>query len=515
MFTNASGGVSTLPNGNKADLDFADGSISVGAITDIIPATISSPNLTLSGLTKGTLTLNGATVTVPVPSGTQTTGSTTETFSNTILSSTANSIVNKSLTLDANVNIALTNATNNILDYVGVGGETKNNSSFPLITLSGNVTDAGITHAGLTFLGGGSPTLEGGELFLGGTNTFSGGLTIGNAADGTSGGQVNLQSGELYLSGPSALPTTGTITVNEQSQLGFSSTSANYSNSSQTLILNGIGMGKNISGALRPSGGTQGSPVNWLGNIQLGNSASYDGDNGAVLVTVASGGSWFKLIGNMTGNDFIEQGSGTFDLAGTNNTYRNTQLGNGAIYVEPGSSLGTGDVILFQTSNNDPTLTLNNAAQTIGSLISQFTATSTTTGLTNNPNGYIQNITLNGTALTATEPANSTFGYGNYNTLTSGLNDGTSPGSLILNSTTGHTLTLTGQNSYTGGTIVTAGTLNLANNIPGITAISALELDPCRSTMGERSQAATIPLPPVSHPVVRLRQLPEVLSPVN
>ena len=484
QFTNASGGVSTLPNSNKVILDFADGSISTGAITDIIPATISSPSLTFTNSSAGTLYLNGATVTVPVPSGTQTIGSTTETFPNTILSSTDNAIVNKNLTL--NTNIGLNGTTNNILNYVGVGGESKNNSGFPTITLNGNITNATSTASGITFLGGGSPTLEGGELYLGGTNTFTGGLTIGNAATG-SGSQTNLQSGEVFLSGPAALPTTGTITVNEQSQLAFTGAAgSNFSTGTQTLILNGIGMGKNISGTLRPSGGVAGNPVNWLGNIQLGTSASYDGDNGAVLVTVASAGSDFKLVGNMTGGDFIEQGGGVFELAGSNNTYRNTQLGNGGIKVDPGSSLGTGDLTLLQTSSNNPTITLLNSAQTIGSLVSAFTATATTAGITNNANGYVQNISLNGTVLTINEPANSIFGYGNYNTLTSGINDfaGGSPGSIVYNSTSGHTLTLTGQNSYSGGTIIKAGTLSLANNIPGITPTSALGTGPVQVNSG-------------------------------
>ena len=85
-----------------------------------------------------------------------------------------------------------------------------------------------------------------------------------------------------------------------------------------------------------------------------------------VLVTVASAGSWFRLVGNMTGGNFIEQGGAVYSrLRGTNNTYGSTQLGNGGIWVEPLSSLGTGDLILSQTSTNNPTITLNNATQTI------------------------------------------------------------------------------------------------------------------------------------------------------
>ena len=119
QFTN-----SAVPNSNKVSLDFADnsGAIATGAIVDTISGTgavnSSGTALTLSGLTAGTLTLNGATVTVPVPSGTQTAGSSTETYTNTILANTDTSILNKSLTLDNKVNIGLVNGTNNILSYV-------------------------------------------------------------------------------------------------------------------------------------------------------------------------------------------------------------------------------------------------------------------------------------------------------------------------------------------------------------------------------------------------------------
>ena len=141
-------------------------------------------------------------------------------------------------------------------------------------------------------------------------------------------------------------------------------------------MLNGIGINKNISGAIRPTGGTAAAPVVWQGNIQFGTSAAADGDNGMVLTTVASAGSYFKVTGNLTGNGWIEQGGGVFEVSGTNNTYSGgTQIGNGGILVDAGSALGPGDVILFQTSTNNPTITLNNAAQTIANLRSSFTGT--------------------------------------------------------------------------------------------------------------------------------------------
>ncbi len=448
-----------IPSASTVNLNFSGGSISVGAIEDSL---LAPQSLTLSGQNTGSnfLILNGATVTAPF------TGPVNETVPNTILSfSDTSSTTNKNLILDGGINLALTGTTNNILGYRGLGTSGSSDSSMPKLTIAGNITDASPgVHAGITFLGGGSGTADGAELFLGGNNTFSGGLTIGSA-DGT-------QGGEVQITKPSNLPSTGTITINEQGQLAFgvagAYTGPAYSTPGQLMVLNGIGVNKNISGAIRATGGTQAAPVVWQGNIQLGTSAASDLDSGYVLTTVAKAGSWFKLTGNLSGGGFLEQGSGIFDLAGTNNTYGGTQLGNGGIYVEPTSSLGTGDVTLFQTSTNNPTLTLNNPSQTIGSLVSKFTQTGAVS-VPLNANGYVQNITLNGTTLTVTQPANTTFGYGNVVGYTSGINDGTNPGSLVVNSVSGHSLTLSGPSTYSGGTTINAGTLSVSNLVPGTT----------------------------------------------
>ena len=61
------------------------------------------------------------------------------------------------------------------------------------------------------------------------------------------------------------------------------------------------------------------------------------------------------------------------------------------------------------------------------------------------------------------------FNGGNFANNT-GSGSVTGGGKLVLNSTSGHTLTLTGPNSYSGGTTIKAGTLDLANNVPGVGA---------------------------------------------
>ena len=341
--TNTSMGVSTIPNNNTVDMDFADSTsnnISAGAITDNISTTVSKPNLTFSGLTAGTLVLSGATVTVPIVGG-------TETYANTILSSTdssTSSTATKNLTLDSKVNIALVNGTNNILELPDVTNSTTANSGFPTISISGNISNGGGSPAGVTFLGGGSATIgNGGELFLAGTNSFSGGLTVGSTTG---------QFGELVPNTPASLPKTGTITVNEGSQLFISNNSTGgltYSTAGQTLVLNGIGEAKNISGSLRVGAGVAATntPSYWEGNIQLGTSAQSDGDNGYVLISVATSAknvpAQFQVDGNFSGGGLLEQGSGTLVLNGTNNTYTGgTQIGNGAILVTANSKLGPG-----------------------------------------------------------------------------------------------------------------------------------------------------------------------------
>src|SRR5581483_1476198 len=112
-----------------------------------------------------------------------------------------------------------------------------------VISIKGNISDGPGVHAGITLLGNGNFGREGAALDLGGSNTFSGGLTIGSP-DGLNGGQVRVNA-------PQNLGT-GSITINWQGQLAFN-TSGIYGNPGQVMYVNGTGLINNTgsSGAFR------------------------------------------------------------------------------------------------------------------------------------------------------------------------------------------------------------------------------------------------------------------------
>lgn len=283
------------------------------------------------------------------------------------------------------------------------------------IVITSNIVEAGFGGARALVVN----TNGTGEVRLGGVNAFTGGLTVNGTA---SGGRVRLDS-------TAALPTTGTINVNNGGRLAFNA-AGNFGAAGQSLILNpnqtAVAALESLTGA-----------TTWAGNTAL---------NAASRVEVA--GTSLTLNANVTGaGQLIKSGSGTLILSGTGNTRTGATVVNaGGIIVNSGSSLGNGgSLTLAQTSTNNTGVFFNNATQTIGNLNSQFTATTGTLD---------QSITLNGTALTVNQTADGNFGNGAVSTLTSRI-----IGSGSLTKTGSAVLTLGGPNTYSGPTTVNAGTL--------------------------------------------------------
>lgn len=417
--------------------------ISLGALLDNLAV---SKALTINGPGAGsaTLTLFGQTATVP-QAGSSFTGA------NVVLSATGNvSNAAKNLTLGSSLNLSLANAQNIILGTQGAasGGSGQGN----VIQINGNVVGGPGVHAAITYLGNGNFGNEGGALDLRGSNTFSGGLTIGSS-DGLNGGQVRVNA--------SSNLGTGTIVVNDQGQLIFN-TNGTYGNPGQLMVVNGTGLLNNTgnSGAWR----TGAASIIWNGDMSVGASLVGDQTNGQVVVS-STGTNIFELHGKLTGSGNLQkQGGGTFLLTGANNDATGTtQIGNGVMTVAAGSSMSTGDLVMLQSSSNTGVaLDLYNAFQNIGNLSSGFTQTS---GIFS----QFINIGSNsiGGVLNIKQTVNKSFGYGsgvNGIGLTSTL---TGPGAISLDAGSTAALTLTGPNSYAGGTTIGGGTLNLANGNNG------------------------------------------------
>ena len=380
-----------------------------------------------------------------------------------------------------------------------------NNSANPF-TLSGAIsaTNAGTT---LTLNGGtGSFVLSGNNTYAGTTTVNSGTVTAGSAtALGAATNTLNLVGGNLNLSGQSITqgqlvlaggrllgltPATGTLTLTPPTAGGVainitgayvsSGTNAIVQNASSAIVTANLAL---PTGGLivKPSG--TGTPLS-TGTVVLGGSttvalADSPGDPAGELnlAGVVSGTGSLTLANNtvVPGVTFAnQQDFGTLVLAASNTYSGGTNLNFGRVVVTNSNALGTGTVAINIGANNASggTLQLGNAA---------YTATSNPLAEGDNVNGLaIPNaITLGGAI-------NGDYGSGIINAV--GVNSLTGNLTLVQNpsniSVTGGQLTLAGvvsgtgvlnklgtlplvlsaTDTYSGGTLASAGSIFVTNN---------------------------------------------------
>ncbi|HQR07847.1 MAG TPA: autotransporter-associated beta strand repeat-containing protein [Gemmatales bacterium] len=341
----------------------------------------------------GTLTLNGATV---------------NSIANTILrnnSSQSFTIQNTQGAGASTMAVALSNATANVVNVDSSGS----------IIISSNISGSGKS---LTLNAGST-----GDLRLSGTNTWDGGINI---AGGSSGGRLRIDA-------VAALPTTGTVAISTGGRMTLN-LAGTYGGVSQALTFN-------PNQTANPSLDTlSGAAVTWQGTVAI-NADTRIESNG-------SAGS-LNFSGNVSGSGtLIKQATGNLILSGSGNTMTGgTQIGSGTITVNNGSLLGTGALTLAQTGTNATTLTLNNTAQSVGSLSSTWVAVSGT---------IAQTINLNSTTLSINQAIDGTFGTGAVSTLTSTI-AGTG---AIIKSGAGM-LSLTSANTYDGTTTINNGLIGI------------------------------------------------------
>ncbi len=413
------------------NMDSCSGSASVGAIY-VSPSRSNSLIIGNSGTSSGTLNLLGTTL-----------GG----FSNVILSN-QNNATSGILTLQQN-------------QGTGSGGLSIDlgSSNKTIVTKAGTTTALGTTinintsiagSGGITFYGSGTwnnataTGNNGGVLRLGGNNSFTGGITVGNN-DGTLTGQLQLDN-KLAI----ANIVGNDIIINNNSQLylsaSYSSSDSTYQASNYTLYLNGIGQNTTTlgKGALV---NLNNNSYNWDGNINLLTDAG---------ISCLGSNSILNILGNLTGaGQLIKYGNGTLLLSGNSNSYTGgTKIINGTLQVAATSNLPTGDVVFAQLNNNSNRLVFNNPNQTITSLSNTWTNTSST---------YSQILQLNNTTLTINQNINTTFGNGAVNSLSAYI---TGTGTIIKNGIGNLTL-FSSAHSFSGSLILNDGTLTL--NTPNST----------------------------------------------
>ncbi|EEQ0362069.1 fibronectin-binding autotransporter adhesin ShdA [Salmonella enterica subsp. enterica serovar Infantis] len=310
---------------------------------------------------------------------------------------------------------------------------------------SGDIDNSGVLQVGEgelenTLFGSGSLVKTGtGELTLSGDNTYSGGTTI---SDGT------LTADHADSLGTGAVANSGVLQVGEGEL-------ENTLSGSGSLVKTGtgkltLGGDNSYSGGTTITGGTlTADHADSLGTGAIANSGVFKVGEGELKNTLSGSGS------------LVKTGTGELTLSGDNSYSGGTTIIGGTLTADHADSLGTGAVAnsgVLQVGEGE----LENTLSGSGSLVKTGTGELTLSG----DNTYSGGTTITGGTLMADHAdslgtgaiANSgvlQVGEGELENMLSGS------GSLVKTGT--GELTLSGDNSYSGTTTITDGTLIAAN----------------------------------------------------
>jgi len=254
-----------------------------------------------------------------------------------------------------------------------------------------------------------------GTLALSGNNTFTGGVTI--------------KDGTLRVATGTPLTNAGTITI------GDGSGSARLLLAGSANLTNNITIGS----GLHSNGAIEGSVANSTlsGNITITGPGPHFNSNGITVLT---------LQGRVTYTDgTVLQTLGTVIYSGSGSDYASIKTNTGGINtikLGANNGLATGATVDLSSTTKLETFDLAGFNQSVANLKATVT-TSTNSTVTNSGAGT--------STLTLTSGSNSFGGV---------IQNGTSNVAIVVN---GANQTLSGINTYTGGTTVSSGTLNLGN----------------------------------------------------
>ncbi|ECH9467952.1 autotransporter outer membrane beta-barrel domain-containing protein [Salmonella enterica subsp. enterica] len=281
-------------------------------------------------------------------------------------------------------------------------------------------------------------------LTLSGSNTYTGGTTI--------------SGGTLVASNVEALGS-GDVTNNAVLELNTGGTFDNAISGSGNVVKSGadtltLSGSNSYTGGTTISGGTLvASNVEALGTGDVTNNATLELNTGG------------DFINNIGGTGRVEKsGDDTLTLSGSNTYTGGTTISGGTLVANDVNALGTGDVTDNATLELNTSGTFDNVISGSGQVVKSGDKTLTLSG----SNTYTGGTTINdGTLIASNVEALGTGDVTDNATLelnTGGTFDNAISGSGQVVKSGDETLTLSGANSYTGGTLISSGTL-VANDV--------------------------------------------------
>lgn len=470
-----------------ANLEIQHGTVMVG---NIDPGTLTVENEIVIGTagTPGALTLNYGTVSVNTLSV-----GTSGTYSDTAYSTLELTGANPTIKMAGGVNV--------VVNSIVTGTNGLNKGGIGTLTLAGNNTYSGGTTISIGTLqvgnGGSSGTLGAGDVNNFGTLVFnrsdtviisncitgsgtlrqSGTGTVILVADNNYTGTTVVSNGTLQIGNGGTTGSVGSGNINV-----YGTFAVNRSDDVQldnlitgTGVLKQLGQGTLVltadntySGGTVISNGTlqvgNGGTTGWIGTGNINNYATlvFDRSDNVEVNNLISG----------TGK-VVQVGSGTVTLTANNAYSGGTVISNGTLQVGNGGTTGT---IGTGTVYNDGALVLNRTdTLTIsGSIAGSGTVSQLGTGtvILTGTNSYSGLTTIsNGTLQIGNGGKTGTLGTGevdNHGTLAFNRDDFLVVNNLITGSGGVHqvgngTVVLTADNTYSGGTLVSAGTLQVGD----------------------------------------------------
>jgi autotransporter-associated beta strand protein len=348
---------------------------------------------------------------------------------------------------------------------IATGSSITNNGTL-IFNRSDTITQG--THFNSVIGGTGAVTQSGsGTLVLTGANTYSGATTV-------SAGSLNIQNANAL--GSTAAGTTVTSGAALQIQ-------GNITTAAEALTLNGAGV--SATGALRNISGNN----NYAGLVTLASAARINSDSGTLSLSntgtitgagfgLSVGGAGNTTIASSIGTDtgtLTKDGAGTLTLSGANTHSGDTSVSAGVVNIQNVNALGTTDAgttvssgAALQIQGNITTaaeaLTLNGTGVSTDGALRNISGNNTYAGLVTlasatriNSDAGTLSLSNTGT-ITGAGLGLSVVGAGNT-TIASSIGTGT--GTLSKDGV--GTLTLSGANTYSGATTVSAGTLQIGN----------------------------------------------------